>query len=131
MLAEEAVRLDWLQPTNGCEKQAVISVVPEASSRQSSVCHRIRKFDPDIGQGLHGLEEYGFASAPARSWDSGARCFVRGFMLGLDKAAACFGGSITGESSCRRRYERNVTPSIAVNSLTLRGKAGFEYAVPG
>ena len=28
-------------------------------------------------------------------------------------------------------YQRNVTPFIAVNSLTLRGKAGFEYAVPG
>ena len=28
-------------------------------------------------------------------------------------------------------YQRNVTPFIAVNLLTLRGKAGFEYAVPG
>ena len=27
-------------------------------------------------------------------------------------------------------YQRNVTPFIAVNSLTLRDKAGFEYAVP-
>ena len=37
MLAEEAVRLDWLKPTvrYGCERHAVISVVPEASSRQS------------------------------------------------------------------------------------------------
>ena len=26
-------------------------------------------------------------------------------------------------------YQRNVKPFIAVNSLTLRGKAGFEYAV--
>ena len=25
---------------------------------------------------------------PARSWDRGARCFVRRFMLGLDEAAA-------------------------------------------
>ena len=89
---EEAVRLDWLQPTvrYGCERHAVISVVPEASSRQYSVCHRIRKFDLGICRGLHGLGEYGFASAPARSWDRGARCFVRRFMLGLDEAAACF-----------------------------------------
>ena len=47
-------------------------------------------------------------------------------MLGLDEAAAVFKGSMTGEW-----YQRSVTPFIAVNSLTLRGKAGFEYAVPG
>ena len=64
-----------------------MSVVPDAFSRQSSVCHRI-KFDLDICRGLHGLGEYGFASAPARSWDRGARCFVRRFMLELDEAAA-------------------------------------------
>ena len=52
-------------------------------------------------------------------------------MLGLDEAAAFFGGSMTGESACRKWYQRNVTPFITVNSLTLRGKAGFEYAVPG
>ena len=103
LLNEEAGRLDRLQPTvkHGCERHAVISVVPEASSRQSSVCHRIRKFDLDICRGLHGLGAYGFPSAPARSWDRGARCFVRGFMLGLDEAAACFEGSMTGESACR------------------------------
>ena len=51
-------------------------------------------------------------------------------MLGLDEAEAYFGGAMTGEA-CRVWYQRNVTPFIAVNSLTLRGKAGFEYAVPG
>ena len=53
-------------------------------------------------------------------------------MLGLDEAEACFGGSMTGEA-CRSTlwYQRNVTPFIAANSLTLRGKAGFESAVPG
>ena len=30
---------------------------------------------------------------PARSWDRGARCFVRRFVLGLDEAAAGCGGS--------------------------------------
>ena len=84
----------------GCERHAVTSVVPEASSRQSLVCHRIRKSDLDICRGLHGLGEYGCASAPARSWDRGARCFVRRFVLGLDGAEACFGGSMTGEA-CR------------------------------
>ena len=39
-------------------------------------------------------------SAPA--WDRGARCFVGRFMLGLDEAAAFFGGSIIGASTCRR-----------------------------
>ena len=53
-----------------------------------------------ICRGLHGKEEYGFASAPARSWDRGARCFVRRFVSGLDEAEACFGGSMTGEA-CR------------------------------
>ena len=47
-------------------------------------------------------------------------------MLRLDEAPAVFGGSMTGEW-----HQRHVTPFIAVNSLTLRGKAGFEYAVPG
>ena len=84
----------------GCERHAVISAVPEASSRQSSVCHRIRKFDLDICGGLHGLGEYGFASAPARSWDCGARYFVRRSVLGLDEAEAYFGGAMTGEA-CR------------------------------
>ena len=28
-------------------------------------------------------------------------------------------------------HQRNVTPFIAVSSLTPRGKVGFEYAVPG
>ena len=75
---------------HGCERHTIISVVPEAFSRQSSVCHRIKnkQIDLDICRGLHGLGEYGFASAPARSWDRGARCFVRRFMLGLDEAAA-------------------------------------------
>ena len=69
MLAEGAVRLDWLKPTvrYDCESHAVVSVVPQASSRQSSVYHRIRKFDLDICRGLHGQGEYEFASAPARS----------------------------------------------------------------
>ena len=58
------------------------------------------KFDLDICRGLHGLGEYGFASAPARSWDRGARCFVRRSVLGLDEAEACFGESMTGEA-CR------------------------------
>ena len=43
-----------------------------------------------------------FASAPARSWDRGARCFVRRFILGLDEATTFFGGSTTGASACRR-----------------------------
>ena len=44
-LAEEAVRLDWLQPTvkHGRESHAVITVIQEAFSRQSSACHRIKK----------------------------------------------------------------------------------------
>ena len=62
----------------------------------------------------------------ARSWDRDARGFVRKFVLGLDEAEAYFEGSMTGEA-CRRM----VTPFIAVNSLTLRGKADFENAVPG
>ena len=41
-------------------------------------------------------------SAPARFWDRGARCFVERFMLGLDGAAAFFGGSMTEASACRR-----------------------------
>ena len=44
----------------------------------------------DICQGLYGLRDNGFASAPARFWNRGARCFVRRFMLGLDEAAAFF-----------------------------------------
>ena len=87
---------------HGCERRAVISFVPEAYSRQSSVCHRIRKFDLDICRGLHELGEYGFTSAPARSWDRGARCFVRRLVLGLDEAEAFLGGSMHGESACRR-----------------------------
>ena len=59
-----------------------------------------KKFDLDICRGLHGLGEYGFASAPARSWDRGASRFVRRSVLGLDEAEACFGGSMTGEA-CR------------------------------
>ena len=41
MLAEEAVRLDWLPPAvrHGGERHAIISVVPEAFFRQSSACH--------------------------------------------------------------------------------------------
>ena len=38
---------------------------------------------------------------PVCSWDWGARRFVRRFVLGLDEAEACFGGSMTGEA-CRR-----------------------------
>ena len=36
MLAEKAVGLDWLPPTvrHGCERHAVISVVPEAFFRR-------------------------------------------------------------------------------------------------
>ena len=51
-------------------------------------------FDLDICRGLHGLKDNGFASAPARFWDRGARCFVRRFILGLDEAAAFFLGSM-------------------------------------
>ena len=40
---------------------------------------------------------------PARFWDRGARCFVRGFILWLDEAAArYFGGSMIGVSVYRR-----------------------------
>ena len=70
-----------------CERHAIINVVPEPSLDNSSACHRI-DFNLDIYQGLHGLGDYGFASAPARSWDRGARCFVMRFMLRLDEAAA-------------------------------------------
>ena len=73
---------------HGCERHAIISVVPEAFFRQSSVCHRIKKIDLDICRGLRGLREYGFSSAAARFRDRGARCFVKRFMLGLDEAAA-------------------------------------------
>ena len=48
------------------------------------------------------MREIGFASAPARFWDRGARCFVRRLILWLDKAAELFGGSMTGASACRR-----------------------------
>ena len=36
MLAEKAVRLDWLSPTlrHGCERHAVLSVAPEAFFRR-------------------------------------------------------------------------------------------------
>ena len=80
---------------------AVISIVPEASSRQSSGCHRIRKIDLDIYRGLYGLGEYRFSPAPAHSWDRGAGWSVRRFVLGLDEAAAVLGESMTGESACR------------------------------
>ena len=53
-------------------------------------------------RGLHGLGDYEFASAPARSWDCGARCFVRRFILELNEAAAFLGGSMTGASAFRR-----------------------------
>ena len=45
---------------------------------------------------------------PARSWDRGAHCFVKRFMLGLDVAAAFFGGSITGHQPAGGLYERIV-----------------------
>ena len=86
---------------HGGKRDAFRSVVPKASSPQSSVCHRIN-FDLDICRGLHGLRDYGFASAPARSWDICERCFVRRFVLGLDEAAASFEGSTTGASAFRR-----------------------------
>ena len=60
----------------------------------------------------------------------GARCFVRRSVLGLDEAEACSRGSMTGEA-CRSMVPAKCSPFIAVNSLTPRGKAGFEYAVPG
>ena len=50
-------------------------------------------------------------------------------MLGLDEAAAFFGESMTGESSCRRMVSAKYYAFIAVNSLALRGKAGFKYIV--
>ena len=40
-----------------------------------------KKVDLDICRRLHGLGDHGFASALARSWDRGARCFVRRFIL--------------------------------------------------
>ena len=38
-------------------------------------------FDLDICRRLHGRGDHGFASAPARSWNRSARCFVRRFIL--------------------------------------------------
>ena len=48
-------------------------------------------------------------------------------MLGLDEAAAGFWRVNDWRISLQ---EKNVTPFITVISLTLRGKAGLEYAVP-
>ena len=63
----------------------------------------------DLCQGLHGLRDAGFASAPARFGDRGARCFVGRFMLRLDEAAACFWGiDDSGLKSLQERYGRNV-----------------------
>ena len=42
-------------------------------------------------------------SAPARSGDRGARCFVWRFMLRLDEVAAFFGGSVIRDSKAFRR----------------------------
>ena len=43
------------------------------------------------------------------------------FMLGLDEAAAIFGGSMTGASTCRRVVPVNIyAVRIAVSSLALR-----------
>ena len=94
MLAEEAVGLeDWLSPTvrHGCERHAVLSVAPEAFFRRLFSLSS-DNFDLDICRRLYGVGDHGFASAPARSWDRGARCFVRRSVLGLDEAEACFGG---------------------------------------
>ena len=45
-------------------------------------------------------------------------------MLGLDEAATFFWRVDDWRISLQEGYQRNVTPFIAVNSLTLRGKAG-------
>ena len=84
----------WLREAR-CYKRCSRSFLSPIFSLSSD-----KKFDLDICRGLHGLGEYGFASAPARSWDCGARCFVRRSVLGLDEAEACFEGSMTGEA-CR------------------------------
>ena len=82
--SRKAVELDWLSPTvgHGCERYAVISVAPEAFFRRFfSLSFNLKKIDLDICRRLHGLEDHGFAFAPARSWDRSARCFVRRFIL--------------------------------------------------
>ena len=103
MAEEEAVRLDWLQPParHGCERHAVISVVPEASCRQSSVvCHRIIRL----------------GHLPRTSWTRGIWiCFRACPLLGSWRAllgeevhvkagrgCSVFGRSMTGDSACRR-----------------------------
>ena len=121
-LAEETVRLDWLQPTvrHGYERHAIISVVPEAFSRQYSVCHRTKK--SCLGH------------LPRTSWTRGIWiCFRACPFLGLWRALLCeeihvragrgcnvFGGSMTGHQPAGELYERIVTPYLAVNSLTPR-----------
>ena len=80
MLAEEAVRLDWLQPTvrHGYERHTIISVVPEAFSRQSSVCHRIKKNKKRLGH------------LPRTSWTRGIWvCFRACLFLGSWRALLC------------------------------------------
>ena len=52
-------------------------------------------------------------------------------MLGLDEAATLLEGRYLENQPAGEWYQRNGKPFIAVNSLNLRGKAGFEYAVPG
>ena len=43
-------------------------------------------------------------------------------MLGLDEAAAFFGGSMIGASACRRVIRaKYFMPCVAVDSLALRG----------
>ena len=51
-------------------------------------------------------------------------------MLGLDEAEACFGGSMTGEA-CRSMVPAKCYAVHSGEFAVLRGKAGFEYAVPG
>ena len=52
-------------------------------------------------------------------------------MLGLGETAAGFGGSMTGESPWRRKVPVKCYAVQSGYSLTLRGEAGFEYAVSG
>ena len=71
-------------------------------------------------------------SAPARFWERGARCFVGRFALGLDEAAACFGGWMARVSTCRRAigepFTLSVLRSIVFSPLRLIQKG---HAVEG
>ena len=67
-----------------------------------------QNFDLDICRRLHRVRDHGFASAPAHSWDRGARFVVRRFVLGLDEATTFFGGSTTEASACRRNVRAKI-----------------------